>query len=141
MLLLSLLLLLLLQTMVNAYSSVQRNRNTQRQVNHLVSAFGQIFIPREKDCSRNIILLLRGMSWISGCHDWLQRWQPVFISLPSVLAHARGAKSKSSSETCSSLSMCLKTTSQLSPLKKFGTARLWTGSHMLKLGKTGKFTL
>lgn len=48
--------------------------------------------------SCNIILLLRGMSRISGCHDWLQQWQSVFISLPSVLAHAKRSESVSSFE-------------------------------------------
>lgn len=69
------------------------------------------------DYSCNIILLLRGMSRISGCHDWLQQWQSVFISLPSVLAHAKRSESVSSLEkTCVSLCMCPQNISLHSPL-------------------------
>ncbi len=71
------------------------------------------------DYSGNIILLLRGMSRISGCHDWLQQWQPVFISLPSVLAHARRSESVSSLEkTCVSPHTRPESASLLSPLNK-----------------------
>lgn len=69
------------------------------------------------DYSCNIILLLRGMSRISGCHDWLQQWQSVFISLPSVLAHAKSSESASSLEkTCVSLCMRAQNISLQSPL-------------------------
>lgn len=76
----------------------------------------------------NIILLLRGMSRISGCHDWLQQWQSVFISLPSVLAHAKRSESVSSLEkTCVSLCMCAGNISVRSPLN---TARVKLGTSV-----------
>lgn len=127
-LLLSLLLiLLLLQTIVYAFNSAQLlcASRMERLTDKLIILFQpmvKFLFPGKKDYSGNIILLLRGMSWISGCHDWLQQWQPVFISLPSVLAHARRSKSESSLEkTCTSLSMCDQTTGLLSPLNKCKT--------------------